>query len=202
MYNVLIGMCTGGTVRSETMTSVIGAMEVLKGNGVSVGLSLQIGGYVAHNRNNLVKVAREKGCSHLMFIDNDMVFNPSAIQRLLDADKDIIGANYNARGVPGQPVISTVKPFNKKGELDMTGETANYEFPQGLFKVGGMGTGFLLIKLSVFDKLEEPYFVAWEEPSGEHHTEDVEFCIRARAEGFDVWCNPTIKVGHIGTYQY
>ena len=197
-YNVLIGMCTGGTVRTETMTSVIGAMELLKQKGAEVGLCGQIGGYVAKNRNELVRVAEDKGATHLMFIDNDMVFPASGIVRLLDHDKDIVGAAYNARGVPGKPIMSTVKLSD-----DYTsGAYSTVPMPPQLFKCYGMGTGFMLIKMSVFDKLKKPYFVAFEDEDGTHHTEDIEFCKDAIKAGIDVWCSPTIQMKHIGTYEY
>jgi len=199
--NILIGMATGGTVRSETVTSLFGALEVLKSHGVGVNLAIEIGGYVAHNRNALVKTAREKGMDYIMFIDNDMVFQPSSIQRLLDADKNIIGCNYNARGVPGKPIISTVKMVDPNTDPNY-GKTMTVEFPAQMFKVFGLGTGFMLIKTKVFEKLEKPYFEAYEDPDGSHHTEDIEFCARAHKKGFNVWCNPTIKLGHIGTQEY
>ncbi len=199
--NILVAMATGGTVRSETVASLFGALEVLKSHNVGVNLALEIGGYVAHNRNALVATAQSKGMDYVMFIDNDMVFNPSAIQRLLDADKDIIGINYNARGVPGRPTISTVKIVDPATDPNY-GKTMMVDFPAQMFKCFGLGTGFMLIRTSVFDKLERPYFVAYEDPDGSHHTEDIEFCKKAHDVGFDVWCNPTIEVKHIGTYEY
>ncbi|MBU6501168.1 MAG: hypothetical protein KGJ89_05375 [Patescibacteria group bacterium] len=201
MYNIMVGMATGGTVRSETVSSLVGALEVIKGKGAGVALSLQIGGYVAHNRNELVKLAQENKSTHIMFIDNDMVFKPSAIQRLLDHDKDIVGANYNARGVPGKPVIMTMKLTNPETD-ENKGQYMQVNFPPQLFKCWSLGTGFMLVKTSVFDKLARPYFVAYEEPNGEHHTEDVEFCKKAHEAGYDVWCSPTIEIKHIGTYEY
>lgn len=200
-YTVTIGMATGGTIRSETVTSLFGAMEVLKGHGVGIHLILEIGGYVAHNRNTLVRQAQHNGSTHLMFIDNDMVFQPSAIQRLLDADKDIVGANYNARGVPGKPVVSTIKLVDPATDPNY-GKVVNTEWPAQLFTLFSIATGFMLIKMPVFDKVADPWFVAYEEVGGEHHTEDVEFCKKAHEAGIDVWCSPTIEVGHIGTYQY
>jgi hypothetical protein len=196
-------MATGGTIRSETFTSVVGAMDVLKSHGIGVALSVQIGGYVAHNRNALVDIAQKNQSTHLMFIDNDMVFQPSAIQRLIDHDKDIVGANYNARGVPDKPIVSTVKMINP--ETDPNGgkdKVYSTTMPAQLFKCYGLGTGMLLVKMKVFNELEKPYFVAWEDANGEHHTEDIDFCRKAGEAGFDVWCSPTIKVEHIGTYFY
>ncbi len=197
MYKLTIGMATGGTVRSETLTSLIGAMDVLKANGVEIHLNVQVGGYVARNRNQLVEEARKASSTHLMFIDNDMVFRPSGIQRLLDADKDIIGGNYNARGVPGRPIVSTLKLDDRNDGL-----TETVEIPRGLIKVHAVATGFMMVKLPVFEKMDKPYFVAWESEEGEHHTEDVEFCVKAHKKGFDVWCNTTIPIGHIGTQIY
>lgn len=199
--NLLIGIASGGTMRVETVTSLIGAMEVIKGHGVGVNLSIEIGGYVAHNRNALVDTAQRTGSTHIMFIDNDMTFQPSAIQRLLDHDKDIVGANYNARGVPGKPVVSTVKLIDPETDPNKN-KTYTAEFPAQLFKCYGLGTGFMLINMQVFNHLTRPYFVAYEDPNGEHHTEDIEFCKRAGEAGFDVWCSPSIKVGHIGTAEY
>lgn len=198
MYTVLIGIASGGTIRSETVTSLIGAMDMLKQKGVDTGLSIQIGGYAARNRNALVEMAREKNATHLMFIDNDMIFPPSGVVRLLDHDKDIVGAAYNARGVPDKPIISTVKLSD-----DYTsGKISDVQIPSQLFKCFGMGTGFMLIKMGVFKKLKKPYFVAFEDEDGTHHTEDIEFCKRAISAGIDVWCSPTINMGHIGVQVY
>lgn len=188
-------------MKSATVTSLVGAMDVIRANGVTAYLAVQIGGYVAVNRNALVETAREHGSTHLMFVDNDQTFKPSAIQRLIDHDKDIVCAPYNARPAPGKPMVSVVKLMDKKGELLKGGGTQQFELPQGLFKVGGSGTGFMLIKMSVFDKLKKPYFVEWQNEKNEHHTEDIDFCVKARKAGFDVWCNPTIPVGHIAELE-
>lgn len=201
MYTVTIGVCTGGTMKSATVTSLVGAMDVIRANGVTAFLAIQIGGYVAVNRNELVETARRNNSTHLMFIDNDQTFKPSAIQRLIDADKDIICAPYNARPAPGKQLVSVIKLMDKKGRLRMDGGTEGFEMPAGLFKVGGSGTGFMLIKMSVFDKLEKPYFVEWQDKNNNHHTEDIDFCVKARKAGFDVWCNPTIPVGHIAEIE-
>lgn len=202
MYQITLGVCSGGTLRSETVVSIVGALDVIRSNGVAALLAIQIGGYVARNRNALVETAKENGSTHIMFIDNDMEFKPSAIQRLIDADKDIVCAPYNARPAPGSNVVSTIKLMDESGEIPMDGSERPFELPLGLIKVGGAGTGFMLIKLSVFDKLDKPYFTAWEDDKGVHHTEDIDFCIKARKKGFDVWCNTSIPISHIGTQVY
>lgn len=199
MYNILIAICCGGTVHAETVTSLIAAMNTLSDKGVGVAVSIQIGGYKPHNCNKLVKEAQEHGATHIMFIDADMTFPSSGIIRLLDHDKDIVGANYNQRGNPqaGNPHTSTIKLADAEGNL-----IESKSMPPQLFKCWSLGLGFTLMKMSIFDKLEKPYFRDYESPEGEHHTEDVEFFTKCQKAGLEVWCNPTIQMGHIGKYVY
>ena len=195
--NITIAIICGGTVRAETLVSLIGAMEVIKGHGIGASLSVQIGGYAAANRNRAVEAAQRNGSDYLMFIDNDMIFPNSGIQRLLDADKDIIGVHYNARPAPDKPVVSTVKMSDPNGQL-----LNAMEIPAQLFKCYAVGTGFMLIRMSIFDKLSKPYFVSGEDASGECFTEDVDFCRKAGEAGVKIYCNPTIAMRHIGNKEY
>ena len=71
------------------------------------------------------------------------------------------------------------------------------------FTVDYTGFGWLLIKHGVFEHPEMPY--PWFAPkmqvfeSGEVQDmcgEDVSFCLDAKEAGFDIWCDPRIRVGH------
>ena len=191
---ILIGICTSDYVRPQTVTSLIAARNTLLHKGVGVAVSIQEGGYKPHNLNRIVKHAQDEGFTHFMSIDNDMIFPSSGILRLLDADKDIIGANYNQRttGLSGDDRIATVKFADKNGKI------IHQEIPSHLFKCYTLGLGFTLMKTSIFDKLAKPYFRDFESEEGEHHTEDVEFFVKCQKAGLEVWCNPTIEIGHIG----
>lgn len=198
---ILIGIISGGTVRAELLPCLISALEVAKGHGIGVHLSCQIGGYAAHNRNETVMLAQKNKADYIMFIDNDMVFPASGIQRLLDADKDIIGVHYNARPKPGTQSVSTVKLANPWTD-PRHGQIIASEIPAQMFQCFSVGTGFTLIKLSVFEKIAFPWFVSGQLENGDPFTEDVDFCRKANEAGIEIWCNPTIKMGHIGTTEY
>ena len=64
---------------------------------------------------------------------------------------------------------------------------------------------FMLIKTSVFDKLEKPYFA---EPINSEDRqlipEDNFFCMNALKAGFELWCDLGIsmQLGHLGTKEY
>ena len=69
------------------------------------------------------------------------------------------------------------------------------------FTVDYTGFGWVLIKKGVFENLEYPWFApkmqvfesgAVQDMCGE----DVSFCLDAIEKGFDIWCDPRIRVGH------
>jgi len=71
------------------------------------------------------------------------------------------------------------------------------------FTVDYTGFGWLLIKKGVFEDEKMPY--PWFAPkmqvfeSGEVQDmcgEDVSFCLDAKEAGFEIWCDPRIRVGH------
>jgi len=151
---------------------------------------------LADSRNKSAQEAMDIGCSHLMFIDSDVSFPQEGILTLASRDKPVIGANYNMRTREG----STVKIADGKGGfLQVTGE----QIPQVPFLAGAIATGFMLIQTDVFRKIPKPWFVFEYEPEGDFtRGEDVYFCKKARENDIEVWCDPTVKVGHIGDYVY
>ena len=63
------------------------------------------------------------------------------------------------------------------------------------------GFGWVLIKKGVFENLPYPWFAPQMQvfESGEVQDmcgEDVSFCLDAKKEGYEIWCDPRIRVGH------
>lgn len=167
-----IGMPTHGMCEAQTAFALATAMQFAR---VPMQLFLGIGCYIHINREMITKQAIENECSHLLFVDSDVLFNHDAIEKLMAHDLDIVGARFNKRILPIQ---STVKE-------DIT----------ELSVVAFVPTGLMLINCNVFKKLEKPYFSM--ENGAE--SEDMYFCEKAKASGFKIWCDPTIQTGHLGT---
>ena len=199
----MLAMPSGGTVCSQTVACLLALFDRSRQPeyGINPFFSIQIGNFSPHNKNKMVEIAKEQKATHMLIIDPDMVFPDWGLLQLLEDDKDIVGANYNMRGQHDtQEVrISTVKFTDKQGNYI---PKAAKDIPKQLFECAGLGTGFMLIKMSVFDKLEKPYFVLREDADGQLYTADMNFCKAAVAAGFKVWCDPTIGMGHIGQYNY
>ena len=183
-FRLAIATPSTGTVKTKTVESLV---KLFKKYPDALFLSHE-GSIIHHMRERLVKKAIELECTHLLFVDSDMVFEPSTVAKLIEDDKDIVGANCNRRKLP---LESTAKLISIAADLE------------GLNEAQSVGTGFMLIKLSIFDFLPEPWFFFESNEDGALATgEDYWFCRLAREKGFEVWCDLEIKVGHLGDYLY
>jgi len=151
---------------------------------------------IAENRNSLAAKACQNKCTHILMIDDDMTFTEDLLTRLLAHDKDIVGVTYGPR------MFSTDGMLFMVGLLNDEGKTVK-DIPKELFRARGIGFGAALIKTELFYKLERPWFdwVTYETGMVKEG-EDFYFCSKAREAGYDVWCDPTLKLGHIGKYTY
>lgn len=146
----------------------------------------------AKGRNTIINVAIEQKCTHVLFIDDDMAYPPDALNRLLEHDKDIVSGLYVSRAYPHQPVV-----FDLADENGSACPMYLIEKPR-LVPIVAAGFGFLLVKTSVFDKLEKPY-VRLGELDPEQWCDDIGFFKRVREAGIQSYCDLTVMCGHIGT---
>lgn len=145
--------------------------------------------YVHDNREQIVRDFLETPCTHLFFVDSDMLFKPEVLDELLKADKEIIGAQYNKRvGKEGVHVAPT--------RYDMPGMST----PDRPFVNQVVATGCMLIKRSAFEKIPAPWFSMGTETNW--LGEDVYFCRKAKENGVETWIDPRLKVLHLGEYAY
>lgn len=196
-YKVAIGIPHQGTISAATALHLWLALAEFP---YPTYLIMQEGGYLNEARCQIVKEALRQKATHIMFIDSDLVFEKDGITRLLQDDKDIVGANYNVRRLsPDGQRISTVK-FGK--DITNLVDLAADKIPKTLAPCFAIATGFMLIRASVFEKLPMPWFEFGYTENGEFLGEDVYFCQKAHENGFDVWFDPTIKMKHEGRYFY
>ena len=210
--SITIGVpCLTGQINVQTSTSLI---KILTSMSFPRHLSVVRNTYLHIARRQNVLDARKFKTSHLFFLDGDMKVDGDIILKLLAHDKDVVGVNYNQRGLP---LLSTVRfkemvetEKKPKGDIgtDITVAqkyTGRYraatQIPESLFECDAVGAGCMLINMKVFDAIEKPwFFYEYDEqyPVGE----DVWFCRQVQKAGLRIWCDPTINVKHIGEYEY
>ncbi len=199
---ILIAMPTPGVLESETNDSV----DLIKMHCASKGITLLTmkteGVYVYQQRDVCVKRAKELGCTHLFFVDNDMVLPEHIIVRFLAWDKDVITTNYVVKAKRGKCSFSCIDENFRTVPLT--------EQSVGLQKVFAAPTGSMLIKMSAFDTLDEKldteslklgYFGhRYSEKAKNIMGEDISFCSICNEAGVEVYidCDISKQVEHIG----
>jgi hypothetical protein len=180
------------------------------------GIDLSIGSIcgcsvVSRARNLLVRDFLDSNCTDLLFIDADINFEPEDVMRLMawasDPKKGIVG------GVPR--TRKTNKVYIAQLDQDDEGVTMN---GMGLVRAKRIATAFMMVRREVFERLvnENPQWDYYDHSSDRqlnavfdflvteegYMGEDYLFCDRARAIGYEVWIDPTIKLGHMGVQEY
>lgn len=179
---IMLGLPTNRGVKPRTAESLLR----LAAHSKIVPIVSTKGYNTAENRNWIAAQAIKKGCSHLLLVDDDMIYEPDSLERLLKHDKDIIGATYYTKYENPQLVIEYLD--EKDGDL---------------FKCKALGGGLLLIKTEVFLKTPQPWFgYKWHDNGMIKMSNDWFFCEKAREAGFDIWVDMTLKPRHIGEKEF
>jgi len=204
--------CYGGQLTESTFMSYIKWANTARQLGLDWTVETMTNeSLISRARNTLVsKFLFTKESTHLMFIDADIGWEPWHLLVMLDAQKDVIGGLYPMKslpikwcvnGIPGQP-----------------------EAPdQNLIEVSKTGTGFMLIKRDVFEKLDahpatkpfkndigldpalDPYMKTYFDTAvreGRYYSEDWTFCENWRDIGGQVWVDKRVLLRHTGTYTF
>ena len=224
------GMCTG-----HYTIALMNSIDTLKKLKVETLLaSVMNESLIPRARNELVRLFLEQTkCSHLMFVDSDMYFNNEAIATLYKADKDIVCGVYPKKEIDWDKVLTAAN----KGKVDLPNHSSSFvlNLPRdvtkaepdadGIVEVRHGGTGFMLIKREVFEKLSphvpeyrastkknkkgefvkplvKQFFDTSIDETGCLLSEDYHFCALWRKHGGKVFANTRLKFNHIGTHIF
>ena len=143
----------------------------------------------------LVHAARDRLAQHavnnefdeVLWIDDDMVFDRYLYEDLKMCGKDMVCGLFVSRHYPYcSCVFSSLDPCERITE-----------YPDEAFRVAGCGFGAVLMKAQILKDIMinngGKCFVP-EQKLGE----DCAFCMRATNLGYEIWCEPTARVGHVG----
>lgn len=167
-------------------------------NGSSVEISCLsiVSSLVNKNRESLAELALELGTDWMLWLDDDMVFDPKAIFLLLSRNKPFVACNYPRRV---QPIRSTA---HRPDSINLINTTDKSE---GLERAGGVGFGVALISSEVFIKTKKPWFLPlWDTKSEVYVGEDIAFCQRVIEAGFEIFVDHEASkhIGHCGEVIY
>ena len=226
------GQCAGFYTQSVVSIPGMGAAH-----GCDISFSFMFNeSLIQRARNMLVhQFLKRQDCTHLMFIDADIKFNAQDIFTMLAQNKDVICGLYPKKEINWYGVDRAVKmglPYtewkNYTGSMvvNMVDYAPEATVPAGEpLEIFAGGTGFMLIKREVFERLNEhvqhyindvhdlsgqikadkimEYFPVMIEPETQRLlSEDYAFCRLVRKAGMKVWAAPWVNLGHFGTYLF
>lgn len=226
MYN---GQCYFGYV-SSLMSNVI---DLRVNNVGAYWMFIPNESLITRGRNYAVNhFLKYSKCTHLMFIDADIIFPEGSIRRLLHAQEDVICAPYPKKFIDWENINNIVKNNKDKDLPDLSKFGASYVINyldnnnppipnyKGVVEVAHAGTGFMLIRREVFEVLEPnmskaraanfgrfnewytEYFKTDIGAEGVFLSEDWYFCEQYRKLGGKIHLIPDIKLDHIGMHIY
>jgi hypothetical protein len=122
---------------------------------------------ITRARNYLVDEFLRSDFTHLLFIDSDIHYNPQDVIAMLALDKDVIGGPYPKKSINWGNVAQAARnhPNMEPKELEtLVGEyvfnvvkgTKQFQVTDPL-EVLEIGTGFMMVKRGVFDKMKDAY---------------------------------------------
>jgi hypothetical protein len=202
--------CYGGQLTESTFMSYIKWSNACRQLGLDWTIETMTNeSLISRARNTLVaKFLNTPTSTHLMFVDADIGWEPWHLLVLLNADKDVIGGLYPMKTMPVKWVVNGFEGAKEEGSLQEVSKT---------------GTGFMLIKRRVFEKLSrhpavksfandiglprelDPHMKTYFDTAvreNRYYSEDWTFCENWRDFGGEVWVDKRVLLKHTGTYVF
>jgi hypothetical protein len=203
--------CYGGMMTESTFLSFIKWSNMARQLNINWTVeTLSNESLISRGRNTLTaKFLHNKESTHLMFIDADIGWEPWHLLVMLNRDVDVIGGLYPMKSMPIKWCVN--------------GFEGAEEGPDGLQEVTKTGTGFMLIKREVFEKLDahpavksfandiglpaelNPHMKTYFDTAvreGRYYSEDWTFCENWRDLGGKIWVDKRVLLKHTGTFTF
>ena len=203
--------CYGGMLTESTFMSFIKWANTARQLGIDWTLETMVNeSLISRARNTLTaKFLDMPDATHLFFVDADIGWEPWHLLVLLNRDVDVIGGLYPMKTMPIKWVVN--------------GFEGAEEGPDGLQEVSKAGTGFLLMKKHVFEKMKtHPAVKQYKNDIGldpkydqhlktyfdtavrqnRYYSEDWTFCENWRDMGGRIWMDKRVLLRHSGSYVF
>ena len=185
---LLIAIPTLDYVHVDFMRRLLKLQKLLTSRNVDFEIKINSGTLVYLAREELTAYALGYEFTHVLWLDSDMVFEEEIVDDLFDTGKDFVCGIFHARRPGHQSCIfrNLVPPERYRYD----------EYPFDTFQIKGCGMAATLINTEILKAVRDHFGNCF--TPAYNLGEDLAFCKRADELGFTIWCEPTVRVGHIG----
>lgn len=177
---------------------VFKAIYDLDTDGHDVSFEFVKGYDCAKARNEIAKLAREGKYDYVLMVDSDTIIPKETLKWFLEHPVDICS------GVcPHKNTKEEICELYKLGQFNFEDRYTYSELTEERLHIKGCGFACVLLKVSVFDQLEFPWFKYVTYKSGAQLSEDLYFCFEAGKKNIRIEADTRVKCGHLARYfQY
>ena len=151
-------------------------------------------------REEAAKRAIAEKMDYLFMVDDDMICPDDLFLRLYRHHEiaDVVCPLAFTRNPPFKPVMyASIEGYDPVARSDYFINNVIMNYPKNkLVEVDACGFGAALVKVSIFDKIQTPYFM-----SSNGTGEDILFCYKVKKAGGRVFMDTTFNIGHLGHPQ-
>ena len=182
---LLIAVPTTDYVHAEFMKCLVNLTMELSRQKIAYDVEIQAGTLVYIARNRLCNKTVNDGYTHILFLDSDMVFKQDLLEDMLFCGKDFVCGAFQSRRPPySSCIFRSLRPVERVKHYDLNP-----------FAVEGCGMACTLISTEIIKSVQNKYGATF--TPTEEFGEDLAFCWRARSLVHEIWCDPSIRIGHI-----
>jgi hypothetical protein len=200
VIKLVIAIPTAGTVKMGFAYSLAGLVGYLGAHAIrtrpeatlEVQMDVVESSVIHTNREKLVRRAIDSDKTHLVFLDDDMVFEPNILDIMLGRRQPVVCTNYLIK-------TDACDSFVAVGLNDKRVNTL--EKSTGLKPIAYSGFGVSVFEIEVFKNTPQPWFLPKFIPEDNGYTtEDNPFYERVRNAGYKVFLDQDASklVSHLG----
>ena len=196
---VMIGVPCMEEVKTDFMQSLLG---LAKPSEVTYAISKC--SLVYDSRNKIAEMALNNDFDVIVWFDSDMVFEADTLERFLkhyENGYDYVSGIAFARRYPTIPCIYTDIGYEDDGEGIVRVNTTPYrDYPDEMCEIHASGFAGVMTSVKMIRDIAIKHGPPFYPRYG--FGEDLTFCWLARQEGYKMYCDPSIKLGHIGNIVF
>ena len=194
---ILVAIPTYENIYPDTFKSVY---ELERG-GNDVMFDFIRGYDCATARNNIVNRGKEVGADYVLMVDNDVVLPRDVLVNLLEHNEDVVFGFYAHRNAQnrydGKTSVCKVGEPNYTQQFTADELHAHRLIKKNKIQIHGGGMGCALVRMSVFDKFDYPWFRWTNYSDGGVLSEDLYFCEQCNMAGIPIYVDARACCGHL-----